>query len=115
MVRELYCNLIQLFCELFDREKQSLETVVNTLHATEGEMRKMANARSNFGEEVGELLRAKKQTLINLKLLSPEFKQVLKDAGLKRKDLCNPETVQLLVAVVSEAVKPQRVRSIRLG
>ena len=104
MVRDLYCNMIQLFVDLFEKEKQQLQQVVDILNAKEAEMRAMANARTNYGEEVGELLKAKKQTLINLKLLSPELKKVLKDAGLKRKDLCNPETVQLLITVVSEAV-----------
>ena len=105
MVRELYCGMIQLFVDLFEKEKNCLQQIVEVLKSNENELKKMAHSTSNYGEEVGELIKAKKQTLIDLKLLSPEFKEVLKAAGLKRKDLCNPEVVTLLIQTVEEAVK----------
>ncbi|GAB1221493.1 hypothetical protein ENUP19_0082G0018 [Entamoeba nuttalli] len=105
MVRELYCGLIQLFCNLFEKEKNALQQIVDVLKANEAEIQKMATSSTNFGEEVGELIKAKKQVLIDLKKLTPELRGVLKAAGLKRKDLCNPETVKLLIATVEQAVK----------
>ncbi|EDR29797.1 Arp2/3 complex-activating protein rickA, putative [Entamoeba dispar SAW760] len=105
MVRELYCGLIQLFCNLFEKEKNALQQIVDVLKANEAEIQKMATSSTNFGEEVGELIKAKKQVLIDLKKLTPELRAVLKAAGLKRKDLCNPETVKLLITTVEQAVK----------
>ncbi|ELP86449.1 hypothetical protein EIN_032000 [Entamoeba invadens IP1] len=105
MVRELYCGTIQLFADLFEKEKNSLEQIVKVLKENAHEIQKVGAASDNIGEEVSELIKAKKQTLIDLKLLTPEFKAVLKAAGMKRKDLCNPETVQLLISTVEQAVK----------
>ncbi|KAL7717738.1 Arp2/3 complex-activating protein rickA [Entamoeba marina] len=105
MVRELYCGTVQQFCDLFEKEKNSLEQIVKVLRSREADIQRMASASENYGDEVGNLIKAKKQFLIDLKALTPELKQVLKAAGLKPRDLRNPETVKLLITTVEEAVK----------
>ncbi|KAL7712371.1 Arp2/3 complex-activating protein rickA [Entamoeba marina] len=109
MVRGLYCGIIKQFCDLFENEKNSFEQIANTFKSNGDEILNMANSVENYGEEVDKLIRPKQQTLIDLKALTPQLKKVLKDAGLRRKDLCDPETVKLLITTVENAVKAGKV------
>ncbi|KAL7719302.1 WH2 domain-containing protein [Entamoeba marina] len=112
---EMYCKIVTgMFLFL---EKQQSVTSGNALFLEKNtpRIKKLSKTKNVWPRRVKELMTNKKQILIDTTWLSPELKQILKDAGVKRRDLANPDTVQMLINIITEQVTagniPQEILS----
>lgn len=105
LLRETYGNLFKGFKEVFELKIKTDDQSKQIIDAQMQDMEKLIRQSKKLPTKFQALVSYKKQSTINTTWLSPKLKSILKDAGVKPKDLANPETVDMLISIVRSAVE----------
>ncbi|ELP91845.1 hypothetical protein EIN_397050 [Entamoeba invadens IP1] len=112
---EMYCQIITGMFVFLEQQQTSSSLITQFLEKNTPKIKKLSKTQNVWPRRVKDLIINKKQILINTKWLSDDLKQILKDAGVKRKDLADPDTVQMLFAIITEQVQAGNIPAEILG
>ncbi|BFU18242.1 hypothetical protein CL6EHI_007000 [Entamoeba histolytica] len=112
---EMYCQLITGMFVFLEDEQNSSSLNAMFLEKNTPKIKKLSKTQNVWPRRVKDLIMNKKQILINTKWMSDDLKQILKDAGVKRRDLADPDTVQMLFGIITAQVEAGNIPPEILG
>ncbi|KAL7723014.1 WH2 domain-containing protein [Entamoeba marina] len=101
---QMYCKIVTEMFKFLEYQQNNSSLNVMFLEKNTPRIKKMSKTLNVWPRKVKDLITNKKQILIDTTWLSDDLKQILRDAGVKRKDLANPDTVQMLINIITEQV-----------
>ncbi|KAL7715347.1 WH2 domain-containing protein [Entamoeba marina] len=111
LLRVTYGQLFKCFKTVFVTKITSDEKSEQIINAQMKDMDKLIKSTKSLPQRYRSMVAMKKQSMINTTWLSPELKSILRDAGVRPRDLANPEIVETLINTVKMAVDEGMVSS----
>ncbi|KAL7719662.1 WH2 domain-containing protein [Entamoeba marina] len=91
--RSIFGNSVGYFSKFFKSQCDSSTNSFSKFISNEQKLNKLSKSVSNIPRELRNLMTNKKQSFVNLSGITPEIKQIMKEAGLKPHHIANKEIV----------------------
>jgi len=101
--RQKYCLFVKGWKETFDALEGFNAETSDFIKEQRERLTQLAESSDSVSDEQDKLTRVRKRTLIDLSKITEEWKEIFKNAGIKRKDLTNEDTARFIIETLEKA------------
>lgn len=101
--RERYCKIIGCWHTVLDADKANSDSNSKSIGDSAALLAELAEAKEKMSKAQEKLVAKRERTLIDLTNISKEWKEIFKNAGIKKSDLKDEETAQFILKALEDA------------
>lgn len=102
MQRKKYCELTKCWFDALKSQDSMQSSSSKHIQSVSAMLEDIGGSPERIPADQEELVKQKKRTLIDISDISKEWKQIFKQAGIKKTDLQDEETAQFILATIEQ-------------